>query len=103
MSLRAFLGNAMAGALASLAEDSEKKPKKKGTVPMDNEQTRRIKFQMSRRNHIPGHYFKHTDGTEYHSMQSGSWKRMTSRRCSNATNLKNNGVRRRLKSDRTRV
>jgi hypothetical protein len=76
---------------------------KKNITPLPTEQTAQIKHQMMRRNHILGYSFKMSDGTEYHSTQSGSWKRMTSRRCSNSTNLKHHGVRRRLKSDRTRL
>lgn len=73
------------------------------TKPLGTAQTQQIKAQMAHRNHLPGYYFKMHDGTEYHSTKSGAWRRVTSRRCSNATNLKNHGVRRRLKSERTRV
>ena len=101
MSLQVTLGNAMASALASIAGDSVEP--KKSTKPVDTEQTRQVKFQMAHRNHVPGHTFKMLDGTEYASMQSGAWQRTTVRWCSSSTNLKNNGVRRRLKNEKARV
>jgi hypothetical protein len=75
----------------------------KNTDPLPSPQKLAIMQEIAARNFKPGQTFQFSDGTTYRTTKSGAWQRLTSRRCSNSTNLKNNSVRRRLKSARTRV
>lgn len=51
-------------------------------------------------NHTPGKLFQFADGMIYKVLPTGAWSRQSVRPCSNSTNLKNNGVRRRLQHGR---